>query len=202
MALTKSNYRLGLFPMPISQGAEVVSARAEITAAAAGAGDIFSMLVIPEDHILVDLILDSDDLDSNGAPTITLSVGYLLGDESDLDVTANVNGDGAAFIVASTIAQAAGMARPTTKSLWRAKARAAGDSADTPTTARRSCASSASRSLRARRRSRPARWGSPPSTARRTKACKRRGPRTYVIVSPTGASAPVFLQHLFNNLTR
>jgi hypothetical protein len=52
--------------------------RAEITPAAAGAGDIFSMLVIPEDHILVDVILDSDDLDSNGAPTITLSVGYLL----------------------------------------------------------------------------------------------------------------------------
>jgi hypothetical protein len=113
--------------MPISQGAEVVGVRAEITPAAAGAGDIFSMLEIPVDHILVDVILDSDDLDSNGAPTITLSVGYLLSDESDLDVTANVNGDGAAFIVASTIAQAGGMARPTTKSLWRAKARTSGD---------------------------------------------------------------------------
>jgi hypothetical protein len=85
------------------------------------------MLIIPEDHILVDLILDSDDLDSNGAPTITMSVGYLLGDESDLDVTANKNGDGTAFIAANTLAQAGGMARPSTKSLWRALPRAAGD---------------------------------------------------------------------------
>jgi hypothetical protein len=127
MALTKSNHRLGIFPMPIGDGGELISVRSEITPAAAGAGDIFSMLEIPVDHILVDVILDSDDLDSNGAPTITLSVGYLLGDESDLDVTNAVNGDGAAFIVASTLAQAGGMARPTTKSLWRAKARAAGD---------------------------------------------------------------------------
>jgi hypothetical protein len=37
--------------------------------------------------------------------------------------------------VASTIAQAGGMARPTTKSLWRAKARAAGDQVTRPTTA-------------------------------------------------------------------
>jgi len=130
MALFKSDYRNGVKPMPVAQGPELVSVRAEYTASAAAAGDIFSMLVIPEDHILVDVILDSDDLDSNGAPAITLSVAYLNATEADIDVTANINGDGAAFIVASTVGQAGGMARPSTKSLWRAAPRSAGDPAN------------------------------------------------------------------------
>lgn len=127
MALFKTDQRNGVKPMPVAQGAELISVRAEFTTTAAAAGDLWSMLPIPEDHILVDVILDADDLDSNGVPTLTLSVGFLNATEADLDVTANVNGDGAAFIVASTIGQAGGVARPTTKSLWRALARAAGD---------------------------------------------------------------------------
>lgn len=130
MALFKSDYRNGVRPVPVAQGAELVSVRAEYTTTASAAGDIFSMIPIPEDHILVDVILDADDLDSNGAPTITLSVAYLNATEADIDVTANVNGDGAAFIVASTIGQAGGEARVSTKSIRRALQRASGDGAN------------------------------------------------------------------------
>lgn len=133
MANTQSDYAKGIKTVPIAKGSEVISLRAEITPAAAALNDIFEMIPIPEDHILEDVILDSDDLDSNGSPTITLSVGFLNNAKTDLDVTANYNGDGAAFIAASNIAQAGGMARPTTKSLWRALPRKATPSGSTPT---------------------------------------------------------------------
>lgn len=134
-ALFQSDYAKGILMMPTAQGPELVSARAEFTTTAAALNDIWEMLVIPVDHQLVDLILDADDLDSNGAPTITLSVAYLNAAKTDIDVTANINCDGAAFIVSSTIGQAGGMARPTTKSLWRSIQRAATPSGTTPTNA-------------------------------------------------------------------
>lgn len=135
MALTQSDYAKGIRQVPVAAGSELVSVRAEVTLAAGAINDIVEMIPIPEDHILVDCILDSDDIDSNGAPTVTLSVAYLNNAKTDIDVTANVNGDGAAFIVASTIGQAGGMARPSTKSLWRALPRAAVPSGTTPTNA-------------------------------------------------------------------
>lgn len=135
MALTQSDYAKGIRKVPTAQGGELVAVRAVVTLAAAGAGDIIEMLPVPEDHILVDVILDSDDIDSNGSPTVTLSVAYLNAAKSDIDVTANINGDGAAFIAASTIGQAGGMARPTTKSLWKALPRASTPSGSTPANA-------------------------------------------------------------------
>jgi len=132
MANTQSDYVKGTKVVPSADDSDLLSVRAEISPAAAAANDIFEMLPIPEDHILVDVILDADDLDSNVGPTITLSVGYLNAGKTDLDVTNNVNGDGNAFIAASTVAQAGGVARPTTKSLWRTAPRAATPSGSVP----------------------------------------------------------------------
>ncbi len=74
---------------------------ATITPAAAATNDIFQMLKVPAGTSIVDMTLDSDDLDSNGAPTILLDVGDTT--------TANK------FIAASNVAQAGGVARASAK---------------------------------------------------------------------------------------
>ncbi len=131
MALFQSDYDKGIKVVPSADDSDLLSLRVEFAATAAATGDIFACLPIPEEHVLVDVILDADDLDT--VTGITLSVAYLNAGKTDIDVTNNVNGDGAAFIVASTVAQAGGIARPTTKSLWRALPRAATPSGTTPT---------------------------------------------------------------------
>lgn len=70
---------------------------------------------MPPGCLPVDLILDSDDLDS-GSPAITLSVGILNAGKTDIDATAS---GGAAWIASSTVAQAGGLVRPTTVAITR-----------------------------------------------------------------------------------
>lgn len=59
--------------------------------------DIIQMCVLPAQHVLVDCILDTDDLDTNGTPTISLSVG--------------VPGVANALISSSTVGRTGGVAR-------------------------------------------------------------------------------------------
>lgn len=61
------------------------------------ANDVYEMVRLPKGAKIVDVTLSSTDLDTNGTPTITMSVGY--------------GGDDDYFIVASTIGQTGGVAR-------------------------------------------------------------------------------------------
>ena len=59
--------------------------------------DIIEMVRVPKNATVVDVILVTDDLDSDGTPAITLDVGY--------------GGNYDYFIAASTVGQAGGVAR-------------------------------------------------------------------------------------------
>ncbi len=79
-----------------------------LTTGALVAGDIIDLGPIEAGVEPVDITLISDDLDTNGAPTITLSVGILNAAKTDLNAGTNET-----FIVASTVGQAGGIARAT-----------------------------------------------------------------------------------------
>lgn len=112
MANFQSDYARGLRPMPTPQGSEIVSVRMTVaTTTALAQNDILEFGELPVDCVPVDFILDSTDIDSGAATTI--SVGVANADKSDLD-TAAANG-GAVWLSASNIGQAGGMARPTTR---------------------------------------------------------------------------------------
>lgn len=76
--------------------------------AAPAVGDIIDLGDFPVDAIPVDAKLFSDDLDSNGVPTITFSLGFLNAAKTDLGAGANDT-----FIAATTIPQTGGVARAT-----------------------------------------------------------------------------------------
>lgn len=78
-----------------------------VTLAGFAAGDIVEMAPLPPGHVPVDVILDIEDTDSNGAPTITVDVGIMSGAWGD----SGARTMGAEFIAASTVAQAGGIAR-------------------------------------------------------------------------------------------
>ena len=117
MALYQTDVAKGTkIALNVSQS-EAVPQRIEfIQSVALALNDIIEMGPLLEDHSIVDLILDTDDLDTNGAPAITLSVGILNAAKSDIDTVAS---GGAAWIAASTIAQTSGVARPTTPHVFR-----------------------------------------------------------------------------------
>lgn len=116
MANWQSNYAAGNYPVPVAQGAEIVSVRATIAVTTAlASADILEFFNLPPDHVPVDCVLDPDDLDTGSA--ITISVGLLNTGKTDLS-TAAAEG-GAVWIATSTAAQTGVIARPTTKNLWR-----------------------------------------------------------------------------------
>lgn len=75
------------------------------TEASLAAGDIIDLGDLPAGYTVMDAAIVTDDLDSNGTPTITLSLGALNAGKTDLD--------GTAYIAASTVGQAGGVARAT-----------------------------------------------------------------------------------------
>ena len=107
---TRSKYALGTLRMPEPQGPELVCVRmTHDLIAAPGLNDTLWLGDLPARCVPVDCIYDSDDIDSNGAPAVTVSVGFLNAAKTDLASTA--------WIVSSTVGQAAGMASPTTNTL-------------------------------------------------------------------------------------
>ena len=107
---TRSRYALGSLRMPEPQGAEIVCVRMTHDLVAAPLiNDTLWLGDLPARCVPVDCLFDSDDLDSNGAPAVTMSVGFLNAAKTDLASTA--------WIVSSNIGQASGMARPTTSTL-------------------------------------------------------------------------------------
>lgn len=95
MAFTNSNDHLtGRKPAVFPAGAEVVAVRSAIDLVAADldANDVGSVAILPAGCVPVGVVYDSDDLDSNGTPTILASVGFINAGETDLDGTAWATG--------------------------------------------------------------------------------------------------------------
>lgn len=93
-------------PMPTCTGHLVVSYPFSFALTAAlAAGDTIHVADLPPDFVPADAVLVCDDLDTNGAPAITLHFG--LSDDAD------------AFLASSTVAQAGGVARASAKAGFR-----------------------------------------------------------------------------------
>jgi hypothetical protein len=82
----------------------IIPIEATAVMAAAAAGDIVKGFILPANHVPHDMMLIADDLDTNGTPTITLTVAVL--NAGFTDITASTE-----FIIASTVAQAGGVVR-------------------------------------------------------------------------------------------
>ena len=70
-------------------------------------GDIIDFGIIPGTTTVVDVILDSDDLDSNASPTLAYDVGILTGNPGE--TTSRTCGT--EFFAATTVSQAASVTR-------------------------------------------------------------------------------------------
>jgi hypothetical protein len=82
-------------------------------AAAPLAGDIIKLGPVETDVKPVDAALLTDDLDTNGAPTLTMTVGILNAAGTDIDAAAT-----SAWITASTVGQTGGIARATSANVY------------------------------------------------------------------------------------
>lgn len=88
MSLTNSNDRLtGRKPTLFPAGTEVVAQRDAVALVDADldANDAGAVTILPAGCELVGITYDSDDLDTNGTPTIVASVGIMNAGNSDLD---------------------------------------------------------------------------------------------------------------------
>lgn len=113
MATVKNDQAKGIKPMPIGFGADLIQALLAIELTANPAvNDILVLGYIPEDHKVEDWFIESDDLDTNGTPTIAFSLGVLNADLTDIDTTAR--GGGAAWGTALDVAQSGALVRATT----------------------------------------------------------------------------------------
>lgn len=114
----QSAVAMGLIGMPYAAFAGVVVAKRATVSVPAdlAADDVLEMILVPPGHRVVDLIVDSDDLDTNGTPTIALDVGFMTGTPGVADSTRTVD---QTFMVGSAVAQAGGIARPTAKTAMR-----------------------------------------------------------------------------------
>lgn len=112
--LYQSDLGKKILPPVIEDDSGLVSVRAIIIPTAAlAANDVMEGPILPADHVPVDVIVDSDDLDTNGAPTITLDCGMMSGTPGNNDSSRTVGNE---FFAASAIAQTgftAGIARAT-----------------------------------------------------------------------------------------
>lgn len=121
--MLQTDYATGsqIAPTPECSG-ETVSYRATIDLATGDLtlNNIIEMGPLPAGCEFVDAILDTDDLDSNGAPAVTLDVGIMNGDFGALlDDDGNARTCGAEILSAVTTGQAGGVVRPTLKTAFR-----------------------------------------------------------------------------------
>ena len=119
-------------PIPIAYpdcAGDIVVNRYEIDLASAplagvtlGVGDLLDIGIIPATAQVVDVVIDSDDLDTGGSPALAFDVGVLSGAPG----TTGTRTCGTEFFAASTVAQAGGVARTALKTAFRV-ARAGSD---------------------------------------------------------------------------
>lgn len=102
LVATNTGFRPPVIP---DKAGELICTRATVALPnTLAAGDLVHMLPLPPECVPVDVILDSDDLDTHGTATITLSVGLLNDDETDLVADTRM-------IIDSAIGQTGGVAR-------------------------------------------------------------------------------------------
>lgn len=112
-------------PIPIAYpdcAGDVVVNRYEIDLASAplkgvtlADGDILDIGIIPATSQVVDVVIDSDDLDTGASPALAFDVGVLSGAPG----TTGTRTCGAEFFAASTVAQAGGVVRTALKTAFR-----------------------------------------------------------------------------------
>jgi len=78
--------------------------------------DVIEMVKLPADCVPVDAILDTDDLDTNATPLITLDAGIMSGTPGDANIARTV---GTELFAASTVGQAGGVVRPSAVTAFR-----------------------------------------------------------------------------------
>ncbi len=79
-------------------------------------GDIIDLGPLPANYTVMDMTIDSDDLDSNASPTLAFDVGIMSGTVGD---TASARTCGAEFFSGETVARAGGVARTSLKTAFR-----------------------------------------------------------------------------------
>lgn len=110
MAVLKTPYASGLYPMPVAQGAEVITVPLIYNLAAVFAsGDVIEFGFLPQDHVPVDWVIDNDDLSTTAAGAFDF--GIL--DATGLAVSTAAADGGAKWLAASTVIQAAAYTRAT-----------------------------------------------------------------------------------------
>lgn len=114
MALKQSKHATGQAPIASALSAVTVGLLFEyVTDATLAAGDIIELGPIEAGVKPVNATLYCDDLDTNGTPTLTLTVGILNAAKTDIDAAAT-----SAFITASTIGQTGGVATASTANAY------------------------------------------------------------------------------------
>lgn len=118
MSLIQSKYAQGIVALayPSIAGAVTAMRFAHTLSSAPSAGDILELAQIPAGCRVIDMVLDSDDLDTNATPTIALDVGIMSG---DFGVDDGARTCGAEFFSGDTVAQAGGTSRPSLKTAFR-----------------------------------------------------------------------------------
>lgn len=113
MALTFVQSKRVAAKMPLTEsggaGGEYSIVAEYLTAAGLASGDIIEMAGVPAYHLVTAVTLLSDQVDSNGSPTITADVGFITGVPGDLaGGLAATRTIGAEFLSASTTPLRAG----------------------------------------------------------------------------------------------
>lgn len=114
-----NDYLAGRKPMPTPAMPNDVTVRFAVPLATAdlALNTVGIVGVLPAGYVPVSVLFDSDDLDSNGTPTIVWSLGIANTSETDIS-TATADG-GAAWGTGITTSQAGGQAVVTSKALSR-----------------------------------------------------------------------------------
>ena len=135
MSLYQTDYATGKKTLPNGQGREVLHARVDFAVSATmvdnlnathanfSANDVIEFGRLPAGHVLVDLKMVCDKIDSNGSPAVVLSAGILNAGKTALSTDANGDGTNLSgtFLSAVTTGQAGGNASPaaTLTAAWR-----------------------------------------------------------------------------------
>lgn len=123
MSFANTNNTLtGRKPVPTASGGEAVAARfaVDLVTADLTLNNVGVVGILPAGHVPVSLLVDADDLDTNGTPTLVASIGILNAAGNGIS-TATADG-GAAWGTGLTVAQAGGQVAVASKALSRVQA--------------------------------------------------------------------------------
>lgn len=113
MSTLKTKFINGQEPMPTPVGSEVVSVRMEYDLAAAlAASDVLEFGLLPAGCVPVDWDIDTDQLDTNGTPTLAADIGIL--DSAGTAISTAAADGGGKWASALAVGHAAALTRAAT----------------------------------------------------------------------------------------